>query len=267
MYDINIVSKEEINEEIRKTKIKYKNIINIRYSENKYVMCLIQKYKDGFRWIVKDLENIYGKSRKFDTIEETIEDSNYYFEFAIKQSSKNLIIVDKSLKDKLDIGQEEMEYNKQLLVEQTKQQSKYYDTSHINFPIHIKSSLNNYIYNLDAFKNKKEVMQIKHILSEKQLVNNYIHLFKLVVKKMNINLKDIEYFDANLELGNLGPNYIIMRNKEKIEIDLYEYIDNDENQDEINMLMENEELLFGLDERIIEKKIKKESQKILKKYK
>ena len=26
-------------------------------------------------------------------------------------------------------------------------------------------------------------MQIKHILSEKQLVNNYIHLFKLVVKK------------------------------------------------------------------------------------
>ena len=84
---------------------------------------------------------------------------------------------------------------------------------------------------------------------------------------MNINLKDIEYFDANLELGNLGPNYIIMRNKEKIEIDLYEYIDNDENQDEINMLMENEELLSGLDERIIEKKIKKESQKILKKYK
>ena len=71
---------------------------------------------------------------------------------------------------------------------------------------------------------------------------------------MNINLKDIEYFDANLELGNLGPNYIIMRNKEKIEIDLYEYIDNDENQDEINMLMENEELLSGLDERIIEKK-------------
>ena len=103
--------------------------------------------------------------------------------------------------------------------------------------------------------------EIKNII-----IDNYICVMKKCIKKLHIKYYDVNYLDICLDEGNLGPNYIVLKNGERIIIDFYELINSDENPDEMNMLMENESIWDDFDVIEMENEIKEKSRKYFSKY-
>ena len=117
------------------------------------------------------------------------------------------------------------------------------------------------------YKIKSSSLNETHKLSNKDcVIQNFISISKKVIKKLKLKYYEVNYLDICLDEGNLGPNYIVFKNGERILIDFYELINSDENPDEMNMLMENESIWDDFDVIEMENEIKEKSRKYFSKY-
>lgn len=274
MNEIIYVTEKEIKEEIKKDKKRYKNAIRILYGYLNYTTLIIDKYKNGYRWIIKDLEMIHGKSKPYSTFEEAYNIAIEQFEIIDKENSRWLILVDDKAKQKNDDKEKELNevissINKEFIPNSNKnscnkistnsirKKDNLFDTSQIIFPTYITKK----------YKIKSSLLNETHKLSNKdRIIQNFISISKKVIKKLKLKYYDVNYLDICLDEGNLGPNYIVLKNGERILIDFYELINSDENPDEINMLMENESIWDDFDVIDMENEIKEKSRKYFSKY-